>query len=259
MQFSLAGKVILVTGATQGVGAEIAKEAARHKAEGVVVVGRSEAKGQDVCLALEELGSRAKCVAADLSDPDAPQKVFTSAIDTFGRVDGLVNSAGATDRASFLNGDMNTWERLFALNTRAPFFLMQEFIRHCRDRSQPGSIVNIQSMNALCGSPELAIYSATKGALLTLTKNAANAHLKDRIRVNGINMGWSPTQAEHVMQAETLGKGKDWVANAARERPLGRLLEPEEVARLAIYLLSDYSGLQTGTCTDLEQHVVGAP
>lgn len=259
MQFGLADKVILITGATQGVGAEIAREAARQYAEAVVVVGRSAGKGDAVVEGLVKLGTKAHFVRSDLGAAGAPESAFACALDVFGRVDGLVNCAGITDRASFLDGDLDTWERLFAVNARAPYFLMQSFIRHRLDAGLPGSIVNIQSMNALCGAPELAIYSATKGALQTLTKNAANAHLKERIRVNGINMGWSPTQAEHDMQANVLGKGNDWLEQAERTRPLGRLLAPEEVARLAIYLLSDYSGLQTGTNIDLEQRVVGAP
>lgn len=259
MEFGLAGKVILITGATQGVGAAIAREAARQHAEAIAVVGRSERKGNAIVEELTSLGAKAGFVGADLGTVGEPESAFARALEIFGRIDGLVNCAGITDRATFLSGDIETWERLFALNARAPYFLMQSFIRHRLGLGQPGSIVNIQSMNALCGAPELAIYSASKGALQTLTKNAANAHLKDLIRVNGINMGWSPTHAEHDMQSNLLGKGDGWLEEAARKSPLGRLLAPEEVARLTIYLLSDYSGLQTGTNIDLEQRVVGAP
>ncbi|TGV81313.1 SDR family NAD(P)-dependent oxidoreductase, partial [Mesorhizobium sp. M2D.F.Ca.ET.145.01.1.1] len=102
------------------------------------------------------------------------------------------------------------WAALFAVNARAPFFLMQAAIADMRKRGQGGAIVNILSINAHCGSPELAVYSATKGALATLTKNAANAHRFDRIRVNGINVGWTDTPAERVMQAQTLGHGPGW-------------------------------------------------
>ena len=175
-----------------------------------------------------------------------------------GEVDGLVNAAGMTTRASVADGTLTQFDEILALDLRAPFFLMQAFIRHRIARHAPGAIVNIQSMNGHCGTPELAIYAAAKGGLATLTRNAANAHLADRIRVNGINMGWSPTDAEHEMQARTLGRGDGWVAAAAAGQPLGRLLDPVEVARLAVYLLSDYSGLQTGTSIDLEQVVLGA-
>ena len=107
-----------------------------------------------------------------------------------------------------------------------------------RERGEGGAIVNILSINAHCGTPELAVYSATKGALATLTRNAANAHRFDRIRVNGINVGWTDTPAERVMQAETLGHGAGWIDEANAALPFGRLFAAEDVANLAVFLLS---------------------
>ena len=127
-----------------------------------------------------------------------------------------------------------------------------------RKNRNPGAIVNILSINAHCGSPELAVYSATKGALATLTKNAANAHRFDRIRVNGINVGWTDTPAERVMQAETLGNGPGWLDAANAAQPFGRLLTPSDVANLAVFLLSDAAGPMTGAVIDQEQSVIGA-
>ena len=256
---ALDGRAILVTGSTQGLGAAIALEAARQGARAVALSGRSAHKGAGVAAALQAMGCKARVFAADLAGPEAPAALFAQAADWCGPLDGLVNAAGATDRASFLDGTAALWDRLFALNARAPFLLMQAFIRQCLALDRPGSVVNIQSMNVHCGAPDLAIYAASKGALQVLTKNAANAHLADRIRVNGINMGWAATPAEQLMQSETLGNGAGWQARAAAAMPLGRLLEVEEVARLAAYLLGSQSGLQTGTCTDLEQRVLGAP
>ncbi|WP_292075261.1 SDR family oxidoreductase, partial [Mesorhizobium sp.] len=115
--------------------------------------------------------------------------------------------------------------------------------------------VNILSINAHCGSPELAVYSATKGALATLTKNAANAHRFDRIRVNGINVGWTDTPAERVMQAETLGQGPGWLDAANATQPFGRLFSVTDIANLAVFLLSDAAGPMTGTLVDQEQWV----
>jgi NAD(P)-dependent dehydrogenase (short-subunit alcohol dehydrogenase family) len=127
-----------------------------------------------------------------------------------------------------------------------------------RRRRAPGSIVNILSVNAHCGAPELAIYSGTKGALATLTKNAANAHRFDRIRVNGINLGWADTPGERKMQGVTLGKGEGWLAEAEASQPFGKLVQPEEVARLALFLLSDAGGPMTGALVDQEQWVTGS-
>ncbi|NND22481.1 MAG: SDR family oxidoreductase, partial [Silicimonas sp.] len=101
--------------------------------------------------------------------------------------------------------------------------------------------------------------SATKGALQTLTKNAANAHLKDGVRVNGVNLGWTLTEAEDRLQSHVLGGGKDWAERAGRDLPLGRLLRPDEAARMVVYLLSAASAPLTGVSLDLDQSVVGAP
>ena len=170
-----------------------------------------------------------------------------------------MNSAGITTRASLLEGTPDIWDDVFSLNARAPFLLMQQAILDMRAREYPGAVVNIQSMNALCGHADLAIYAASKGALQTLTKNAANAHMRDGIRVNGINLGWTLTETEHRMQAEALGHGPDWFQRAGAELPFGRLLSPEEAARLAVHLLDPASAPLTGACIDLEQWIAGAP
>ena len=257
MDLELQGRSLLVTGSTQGVGAAIALEAAKRGARAIAIVGRTAETGRAVCDRLGKLGVDARFFACDLGVAGAPEELFRSVLEWSGSVDGLVNAAGVTTRASVVDATLADWEAIVALNLRAPFFLIQSFIRHRLEHGAAGSIVNIQSMNGHCGTPELGVYSVTKGALATLTRNAANAHLADRIRVNGINMGWSATDGEHVMQAQTLGRGDAWLEEVARAEPLGRLLDPQEVARLCVYLLSDYSGLQTGTNVDLEQFVAG--
>jgi NAD(P)-dependent dehydrogenase (short-subunit alcohol dehydrogenase family) len=118
--------------------------------------------------------------------------------------------------------------------------------------------VNVLSFNIHCGLPSLAIYSASKGALAVLTKNVANAHKQDRIRVNGIALGWTDTPAEREMQARTLGLGDGWLERAEAEQPFGRLLKPEDVASLAVFLLSDAAGPMTGAIIDQEQRIAGA-
>ena len=259
MQIDLTGKVLLVTGSTQGLGTRIAELAAEARAEAIVVCGRQRDAGEAVAAQLSAKGVKSFFVQADLGNAISPSELVEQTVQAFGRIDLLVNAAGLTDRASLVEGTIHDWERIFAVNARAPFFLMQAAIRDMLRRGAPGSIVNILSTNAHCGTPDLAIYSATKGALSTLTKNAANAHMADRIRVNGINMGWVATPNENRMQGEILGKGSDWANEVAKGMPLGRLLGMDEVARLALYLLSDLSGLQTGTLIDLEQAVLGAP
>ncbi len=259
MEVRLDGKVALVTGATQGVGATIAETAARAGVAGLLLTGRDATRGAAMAERLRAHGPETHFLPADLAEPDAPGRIVDHCLDRFGHVDLLVNAAGLTDRASVLDADFDVWAKLFDVNARAPFFLMQGVIRAMRARGKGGSIVNILSMNAHCGTPELAVYSATKGALATLTRNAANAHRADRIRVNGINMGWVATDGEKVMQAETLGFGGDWIEKAHAGQPFGRLVSVEEVANLAIFLLADASGPMTGALVDQEQWVVGAP
>lgn len=256
MEIKLEGKVLLVTGATQGVGRAIALEAARSGAAGLLLTGRDQQRGDEAAGDMQSAGAPAAFVPADLADPDMPARLVSAAVDRFGRVDGLVNAAALTDRGSVAEARPDFFDRLFAANTKAPMFLMQEVIGHLRERKAPGAIVNILSINAHGATPELAVYGASKAALALLTKNAAYAHRFDRIRVNGINLGWADTPGERTMQAETLGLGEGWLAKAESAQPWGRLVKPEDVARLAVYLLSDASIPMTGSLIDQEQNYV---
>jgi NAD(P)-dependent dehydrogenase (short-subunit alcohol dehydrogenase family) len=257
MEARLDGKVALITGATQGIGEAIAETAAQAGASGLLLTGRDAAKGNKVAQRLSDGGVPAAFFAADLSDAAAPARLVAECLARFGRIDALVNAAALTSRASLLDAELGDWTALFDVNARAPFFLMQHAVKAMLERGQGGAIVNILSMNAHGGTPELTIYSATKAALALLTRNIANTHRWDRIRVNGINMGWAATPGEMVMQAETLGRGEGWVEEAEASLPFGRLLTAQEVANLAVFLLSDAAGPMTGALVDQEQWVVG--
>ena len=256
MYVGVEGKVLLVTGGTQGVGRAIAIEAARSGAEGVMITGRNLRRGAAVAEELEALGIEAGFVDAALDDPDAPAAIFQATLDRFGRIDALANAAALTERGSVAEADVDFFDRMFAVNTRAPLFLMQELIRHLKERRAHGSIVNILSVNVHGGTPDLGIYAGSKSALATLTKNAAYSHRFDRVRINGILLGWADTPGEREMQSVRLGKGEGWLAQAEAGMPWGRLIKAEDVARLALFLLADTSIPMTGALIDQEQNYI---
>jgi NAD(P)-dependent dehydrogenase (short-subunit alcohol dehydrogenase family) len=253
----LAGRVFVVTGGTQGLGEETARILAEKGAAGVVICGRNEDRGGAVAYRLEEEGSPALYVKADLLLEEDCRRVIRMADERFGRIDGLANVAASTARGSLDDTTAEAWDEMMALNVRAPFLLMQEAVRVMRREGRGGSIVNVSSVSAYGGQSFLTSYCTSKGALDTLTKNAAHALVSDRIRVNGINVGWMATPNEHRIQLLE-GKPADWLAQADAEQPLGRILRPGEVGKLIAYLLSDDAELMTGSLVHFDQNVLGA-
>ena len=187
---SLQGKVAVVTGGTQGLGAAIALLLAERGARAVVTCGRNRDKGQVQAERIRQTGAQALYVPADLALVDDCRNVVQQADKQFGRVDILVNAAAITDRGTLLDTSPELFDRMFAINVRAPFFLMQEAVSVMRREKIEGNIVNIGSMSAMAGQPFLAAYCTSKGALATLTRNTAYGLLRNRIRVNGLNIGW---------------------------------------------------------------------
>lgn len=252
----LDGKVVVVTGGTQGLGETIGREAASLGAAGLVVCGRNVEKGAAVAADVTRSGCRTVYVEADLVSVDDCRRIIRTADEEFGRVDGLVNAAADTSRGSLDSTTPELWDRLLAINTRAPFFLMQEAARVMRREKIAGSIVNVLSMSAHAGQPFLVAYSVSKGALATLTKNQAHALKADRIRVNGLNIGWMATPGEHTIQ-KLEGQPDDWLKDADERMPYGRILRPDDVSGMAVYLLSDRAYMVNGSLIDLDQHVMG--
>ena len=251
---SLSGKIAVVTGAAQGIGEAAARLIIERGAEGVVLVDRNAEKGQAVAASI---GNKALFVETDLADPAAVAKVMPAADARFGRVDILANVAGLTDRGSIFDTDLDLFDRMFAVNVRAPFFLTQDALKLMQREGNGGAIVNILSVNAYVGSPLLAPYSASKGALMTLTKNVANAVNALRIRCNGIVLGWVDTPGEDETLRKYHGAEDGWLATAEAARPFGKLLKAEDVARVIGFLASDESAPMTGAVLDYEQTVFG--
>jgi NAD(P)-dependent dehydrogenase (short-subunit alcohol dehydrogenase family) len=253
----LDGKVAVVTGGTQGLGETVARLFAERGAAGLLICGRQVEKGQAVAADLTKQGCRTEFVRADLAHLDDARAVMAAADRAFGCVDALVNAAGITDRGTVFDTSPELFDRMVAVNVRAPFFLMQEAARIMRRERIEGAIVNILSMSAHGGQPFLTAYSMSKGALATLTKNVAFSLLPWRIRVNALNIGWMNTPGEDAIMRREHGAQDGWLEKAAAEQPFGRLIKPAEVARACAFLVSAESGLMTGAIIDFDQSVVG--
>lgn len=252
------GTVAVVTGGTQGLGAAIATLLAKAGAKGIVTCGRNAAKGKAVAEAIMAVapGCEVEFVEADLADVEACRAVVAAADTAFGRVDILVNAAGLTDRGNLLNTTPELFDRMFAVNVRAPFFLMQEAAKlMIRDRIA-GRIVNIGSTSERAGQPFIAPYCASKGALASLTRNSGFALMRNRIRVNQLDIGWMNSDHERALQAEESGD-PGFIDRVAATMPFGRLLEPDEVAKAVLWMASEDSGMMTGSVVHFDQSVWG--
>jgi NAD(P)-dependent dehydrogenase (short-subunit alcohol dehydrogenase family) len=222
-----------------------------------VINGRNVERGKAVVDDLNAAGTEAHFVQGDLAIVEDVRRITAKADDAFGRVDALVNAAGLTDRGTILNTSPDLFDRMFAINVRAPFFLMQDAAKIMRRERIEGAMVNILSMSGLGGQPFICAYSGSKGALMTLTKNIAFSLMPDRIRVNGLNIGWMNTPGEHAIQQSFHGADENWLEAAAARQPFKRLLEPAEVAKAIAFMCSDASGMMTGSIVDFDQQVLG--
>ena len=255
---SMDGKIAVVTGSTQGLGETIAHLFADRGVEGLVIAGRNETNGARVKSELENKGVKTVFVAADLSRHEDVKKLVAACDASFGRIDALVNAAGMTDRGSVWDTTPELFDTMFAINVKAPFFLMQDALHLMKKTKTQGTIVNILSVSGHGGQSFISAYCGSKGALSVLTKNAAASLLRYRIRVNGLNIGWMDTPGEDRIMKTYHDAEPGWLDKAEAGRPFGRLLKPTEVARAVAYLSSAESGLMTGAIIDFDQQVIGA-
>ena len=254
---SLAGRYAVITGGTQGLGRATAELFAARGAAGIIVGGRNAERGRAVADELTSGGCRCVFVQGDIADIGACRRIIAAADEAFGTLHVLANVAALTERGSIWDTTTGFFDRMMAVNVRAPFFLMQDAIKLMAREGVAGSIVNVSSVASHGSEPFLCPYAASKGALNVLTKNVAYSVARHRIRVNAINLGWMDSDGEDVIQRRYHSGGREWLAAAEAKMPFGRLLKPDEVARTIAYLSSDESGMMTGALLDLDQSVVG--
>jgi NAD(P)-dependent dehydrogenase (short-subunit alcohol dehydrogenase family) len=252
----LDGKVVLINGGTQGVGGASARAAVREGAQ-VVVTGRRVDAGKRFAAELEELGGDVRFVQTDMADPQQARRSVTRTVEEFGRIDGLCNAAGITTRGTLLDTTPELFDTHIAVNLRGPFFAMQAAAADMIERGTAGSIVNIISIAEHGGQGYLAPYVAAKAGLAGLTRNAAYAHRWDRIRINGLNIGWTESEGESQTQQSFHQADADWATAAAKKVPMGKLGQPDEIAEIVVLLLSPRSGVVTGSVIDWDQIVIG--
>lgn len=255
---NLKGKVLLLSGATRGVGESVARQAVERGAAGLALVGRDTTAGEKLADELNKLGTKTIFITAELADPDEPSRIMKMVDEKFGVVHGLLNSAAETSRGSIWNTTPEMFDRMMAVNVRAPFLLIQESAKLMRREGVPGSIVNIGSITGYGGDVFLTQYAISKGALHSLTRNCAYSLMRDKIRVNLVNPGWMDTPTEDATQRRWHNASDGWLEEAERGQPMGRLIKSDELARTICFLLSDESGLMTGAIIDFDQSVLGA-
>jgi NAD(P)-dependent dehydrogenase (short-subunit alcohol dehydrogenase family) len=248
----LAGKAILVTGSSTGIGYAMAERLVAEGAK-VLIHGRDQAEVDAAC---RHLGAAAHGTTGDLAEPATAQVIVDATVQAFGRIDGLVNNAGIYPRGVLGETTAAFFDHMFAVNTRAPLFCAEAAIRAFRLQKSGGAIVTVGSINAYCGLPNLTVYSMSKGALMTMTRNLANTLGPEHIRVNQLNVGWTFTVNEDATQQRE-GQPPGWQHNLPLKlAPSGRIMQPEEIAAHTAFWLSDDSAPVSGQLYEVEQYPV---
>jgi 3-oxoacyl-[acyl-carrier protein] reductase len=234
----LIGKVAIVTGASKGIGAAIAKSLAAEGASVVVNYSSSKAGADKVVAEIQKAGGKAVAVHANLANADEAIKLADAAKKEFGKVDILVNNAGVYDFRPLESIDSAHIQRIFDLNVAGLLHTTREVVKLMPEGS---SVINISSVVAKTPSPATAVYSASKAAVDVISRVLAQELGARKIRVNSLSPGFTITEG-----VQAAGFEKEFTESILPRTPLGRVGQPEDIAKVALFLASEDSGWITG-------------
>lgn len=243
MEKLLKDKVIVISGGTKGIGRGIAIESAKQGAK-VVIGGRDEQSAKDIIQTIEEEKGEAIFVYTDLHRVDDCKKMFDTAVEQYGKIDGFVNYAGVTHKGTIVECEEKVFDDIFDINIKAAFFCVQNAIKYMKGRG--GSIVVFGSTHDDKGEKDRAAYACSKAALSVLVTHVAKHYSQDQIRINYITAGWIPTEGELSLREKQGMNEEELRKLAAKVIPMGRMQEIEDYLPAVMYLLSDYSPMVTG-------------
>jgi len=242
----LTGKVAVVTGASKGIGADIAKGLAKEGASVVVNYASSKEGAEKVVAEITKAGGKAIAVQGDVAKEADVQRLFAETQKTFGKLDVLVNNAGVYQFSPLEEFTSELYNRIFNTNVLGALLATREAVKLFGDNG--GSVINIGSAATELNPPTSVVYTATKGALNSITSVLANELGPKKIRVNSLNPGMVETEGVH-----TAGFiGSDFQKGVEAQAPLGRIGQPNDITPVAVFLASDDSGWLTG------EHVVAS-
>ena len=244
----LAGKSIIVTGSTTGIGEAIARRCVEEGAK-VLIHGLEPDLGEKV---VADLKGSAALHIDDLADAQAPSRIVAAALKAFGKIDAIVNNAAWIVRSNIDTTDAALFDRAMAINVRAPLLMIKAALQQLK-QSQ-GAVLNIGSVNAYSGEANQLAYSISKGALMTLTRNLSDALGRDKVRINQINPGWVLSENEYKLKVKE-GLPPDWPDHPSSEfAPSGKLMMPQTIATAAIYWIGDESRPVSGSVLEINQY-----